>query len=300
MSYITGEGNVINESAQISGDIIIGNYNYIGKNVVIGGFKGRSDVRIVIGDCNNIHDNTRIIIGSEGLAIGDWNVFHNNMLFMGEKRMEVGHNCWFGQNTILDSSGGLYISNGVRVGMYSQIWTHVASGELIEGCTLYAVRPTYIEDDVWLVGSCTVGSGLRLGRRSICMIGSLLTKNTEPGKVYGGSPAKLMEKLNFWKEISLDEKLEMMLAWIKDFVEKSDGKITFVYMPDSKTIQVDHNVRGERLIFRLDRNREIFDKSTTYFDLKSKTYTKRLTELERNFYRYIYNHKARFIPAACD
>jgi acetyltransferase-like isoleucine patch superfamily enzyme len=297
VTYTAGEGNTIDETAQISGDVVLGNYNNIGRNVVIGGFKGQSNARIVIGDCNYIHDNTRILMGPDGLTIGDWNVFHNSMLIMGQKRMEIGHNCWFGQNTILDSAGGLYIGNGVRVGMYSQIWTHVASGELIEGCTLYAMRSTYIEDEVWLVGSCIVGSGLRIGRRSICLIGSLLTKDIEPARVYGGSPARLLEKLNFWKEVSLDEKLEMMLGWVKQFVEQSDGNMSFAYMPDSKTIRVTQNVLGEQLVFGIGESRGAFDKTTTYFDLKHKTYTKRLTELERSFYRYIYDHKARFIPA---
>jgi acetyltransferase-like isoleucine patch superfamily enzyme len=223
---IIGQGNVVDESANISGNVELGNYNFIGKNVVIGGFKGREDSAIRIGDCNYIHDNTRILMGPEGLSIGDWNVFHNTMLVMGKKRMEIGHNCWFGQNTILDSAGGLKIGNGVRVGMYSQIWTHVASGELIEGCTLFAMRPTEIDDEVWLVGSCIVGSGIKLGRRSTCLIGSLLTKDTEPGKVYGGSPAKLMEKISFWKEVTPDQKMEMMLDWVKQFADTKSNTTT--------------------------------------------------------------------------
>lgn len=45
--------------------------------------------------------------------------------------------------------------------MYSEIWTQVASGEQIEGCTLYSKRKTTIEeDDVCLIGSCVVSPGL--------------------------------------------------------------------------------------------------------------------------------------------
>ena len=53
------------------------------------------------------------------------------MLILAEEEMKIGHNCWFGQHTVLDATGGLEIHNGVRVGMFSQIWTHVASGEQI-------------------------------------------------------------------------------------------------------------------------------------------------------------------------
>jgi acetyltransferase-like isoleucine patch superfamily enzyme len=294
----SGICNLIEQSAQIHADVILGNYNYIGKNVVIDGFKGQSSGTIHIGDCNYIYDNTRIVMGAEGLAIGDWNVFHNSMLIMGKKRMEIGHNCWFGQNTIMDSAGELYIGNGVRIGMYSQIWTHVASGELIEGCSLFAMRPTHIEDEVWLVGSCIVGSGLRLRRRSICMIGSVLTKDTDAGKVYGGTPAKQMEKLNFWKKVSLHEKMQMMHAWAKQFVEQSAEGVDLVYQSESKMLHVIHQARQERLVFctNIGEISDITDNKTTYFDLRSKKYTKRLTQLEREFYQYIYDHKARFIP----
>ena len=139
--------NQIHPSAKIGKNVILGKYNVIGENVVIEGFKNAKGV-VSIGDCNIINEGTKILAGEEGINIGDWNVFHNNMLVMGEVQMTIGHNCWFGQNTILDSSGGLKIGNGVRVGMYSQIWTHVASGELIEGCTLFGKRETIINDDV--------------------------------------------------------------------------------------------------------------------------------------------------------
>lgn len=294
----SGEGNIIEESVQMNSEIIIGSHNYIGNNVTIAGFKGQSAGTIRIGDCNYIHDNTRIIMGIDGLSIGDWNVFHNSMLIMGQKRMEIGHNCWFGQNTILDSSGELYIGNGVRIGMYSQIWTHVASGELIEGCTLYAMRPTYIEDEVWLVGSCIVGSGLRLRRRSICLIGSLLAKDTDAGKVYGGTPAKQLEKLNFWKEVSLSEKMEMMHGWAQEFAQQSSEKIEVVYHPGNNIIDVTNEDRQERLAIGIGNNEIASDTSSTYFDLKNKTYCKRLTWLEREFYKFIYGHKARFLPAS--
>ena len=274
----------------------MGSCNYIGKNVVIGAFKGCSQGSIHIGDCNFFHDNTRILMGPDGLSIGDWNVFHNNLWVMGEQRMEIGHNCWFGQNAILDSAAGLFIGNGVRVGMYSQVWTHAASGELLEGCTLFVERPTYLEDDAWLFASCIVASGLRIRRRSICLAGSNLTKDTEPGKVYGGSPAKHLKSLNFWREVSLSDKTEMMLNWARQFAEESEENIEVVYHSESGRIELTNRVRQEQLIISGDEPTNPGCQSTTYFNLATKTYTKRLTLLERQFYKYLFGHKARFIP----
>jgi len=285
------EDNEIDLSAKIDENVIIGKFNKIGKNVVIQCPKN-INAKIDIGDCNIINDNTRIFIGEGGLTIGDWNVFHNDMLIIGGKSMKIGHNCWFGQNTIIDSSGGLEIGNGVRVGMYSQIWTHVASGELIEGCTLYGMKKTTIEDDVWLVGSCMVSSGITLGEKGICLSGSNITKDTLSNSVYSGSPAKIMEKLNFYKPISTIEKLNLMLKWVENYCSFNNN-VTFSKTDDTIILYI--NDTSERLIFICEEIKQN-KKDTTYFSLKTKHYTKQLTSLERDFYRFIYGYKARFIP----
>ena len=209
--------NQIDISAKIHSNVKLGEYNKIGKNVVIDILSSKENFEVTIGDNNIINDNTRILVTGE-FHLGDWNVLHNDMLVMAEKYVNIGHNCWFGQNTILDGTGGLTIGNGVRVGMYSQIWTHVASGEQIEGCTLFAQRETIIEDDVWLVGSCVVGSGIKLSRRSIALINSVLTKDTLPDRAYAGSPAKLIENAQFYVPKTLDEKFIMLKNWLEEFV----------------------------------------------------------------------------------
>lgn len=283
--------NKIHPLAKIGENVILGDYNIIGENVVIEGFKGE-DGKIIIGDCNVIHENTKLLAGEGGIIIGDWNVFHNNMLVMGGNSMSIGHNCWFGQNTVLDSSGGLKIGNGVRVGMYSQIWTHVASGELIEGCQLFGENPTTIEDDVWLVGSCTVSSGINLGEKGIFLTGSNITKSTEPNLVYAGSPAKLMQKLNFYKPVTLNEKFEMMLNWVEKFTKENPD---FYFTSSTTTIRIFSKDNPYEIIISKE---EIIDMgpNISFFSLSSKKFTKRLSPIERAFYKSIFGYKARFLP----
>lgn len=281
--------NEIHETAKIHSKVILGNYNKIGKNVEVIMLNENSTA--FIGDNNIINDNTRIII-TGNLNIGDWNVFHNNMLIMAEDYIRIGHNCWFGQNTILDGAGGLEIGNGVRVGMYSQIWTHVASGELIEGCNLFAKRETIIEDDVWLVGSCVVSSGLTLGKRSTALINSVLTKNTEPDKAYAGSPAKLMENVNFYNPISLDEKFNMLIIWLNQFVKINNN--TILKQHDNEIVLFD-KVNLNEVIFTKEKN--ITNKQNkSIFCLVDKTYIKTNNQLEREIYKFLYGNKARFTP----
>jgi len=282
--------NIIDKTAKIHVNVKMGSYNKIGKNVVIEILGNNLDKVVNIGDNNIINDNTRIYVKGN-LIIGDWNVFHNDMLIMAEKHITVGHNCWFGQNTILDGAGGLVIGNGVRVGMYSQIWTHVASGERIEGCTLFAKRETVINDDVWLVGSCIVGSGIELGKRSVILINSLLTKDTLPNSTYSGSPAKLMERLNFYKPISVNEKFILLKNWLVEFCDKNSVSLT----NEKDEIIIRSSLKYEEVIFT-KKNKDEYATDQSVFYLNNKTYQKTNIELEREIYSYLYGNMARFIP----
>ncbi|WP_089604233.1 acyltransferase [Acinetobacter piscicola] len=284
--------NQIDITAKIHPNVKLGKFNRIGKNVVIEILGDDPNLSVTIGDNNIINDNTRIFIHGK-FSMGDWNVLHNDMLLMAEQYLHIGHNCWFGQNTILDGAGGLVIGNGVRVGMYSQIWTHVASGEQIEGCTLYSKRETIIEDDVWLVGSCIVGSGLKLGWRSVALINSVLTKDTLPNRAYAGSPAKLMEKAQFYVEKSLDDKFELLSGWLNDFITINID-LTLKNL-DSKFLILENTETNEKVIFSKNISKEI-QKPESIFYLEDKTFIKTNSLLERQVYKYLYNNKARFLP----
>ena len=284
--------NEIDSSAKIHPNVILGEYNRIGKNVVIEILGNNPNVIALIGDNNIISDNTRIFIHGE-FIVGDWNVFHNDMLIMPEDSMRIGHNCWFGQNTILDGAGGLEIGNGVRVGMYSQIWTHVASGEQIEGCILYAKRKTIINDDVWLVGSCVVGSGIVLGKRSTALINSVITKDTLPDKAYSGSPAKIMEHVKFYLPKTIDEKFDMLKLWLYEFVELSNG--IFKLEVDKSELNLFNLKENQNVIFTKSKTKSL-DLSQSIFYLFDKTFNKTNSISERAIYKFLYNNKARFIP----
>jgi acetyltransferase-like isoleucine patch superfamily enzyme len=285
--------NNIHSTSFIDPSIQLGNFNRIGKNVQIKYLNENKKPSVVIGDNNIINDNTRILIGENPLSIGDWNVFHNDMLVMVGKNIHIGHNCWFGQNTILDGSGGLSIANGVRVGMYSQIWTHVASGELIEGCLLFGDSKTIIEDDVWLVGSCTVSPGVCLSKKSVFLIGSIVTKDSEPEKVYSGTPATINNKIKAWKEVHPVDKLKMLLEWSDLFC--IDKKYQIDNQIESGYFTIKSTDDKEMLIFFIDEGFEIPNGYVvSLFDILNKTLTKKNSLLERTFYKSTYNNKARF------
>jgi hypothetical protein len=158
---------------------------------------------------------------------------------------------------------------------------------------LFDKRKTIIEDDVWLVGSCVVSSGLNLGKRSISLINSVITKDTMPNRVYAGNPAKLMENLSFYVPKSLDEKFEMLQNWLTDFI-----KINSIYT-------INYN-EYDLILINTENNEEVlFTKNTiknhseskSIFYLVDKTFNKTNSISERTIYKFLYNNKARFLPS---
>ncbi len=198
---ITGEGHVE-----------IGSFTQIHHSAQIDFIKPG---RVTIGDYCNIGPSVKFVCSGGDVTIGDWTTLHEHCLVLCGERVIIGPHGWFGQNCVIDGSGGITIGRGARVGMYSQLWSHVASGEQIEGCTLFGQRPVTLEDDVWLVGSCIVASGVTLGRRTVALIGSNITKSWPAESVIAGAPAASKAGLSFYKNLSLDEKWDLLKTWVE-------------------------------------------------------------------------------------
>jgi hypothetical protein len=85
----------------------------------------------------------------------------------------------------------------------------------------------------------------------------------------------------------------MMVRWVQEFCDASDS---LHYVMDEK-IEV---IRGmDRIVVNtigmIDNDHCPSD--TSYFSLETKRYCKNLSHLERDFVRFLYGNKARFLPA---
>lgn len=134
----------------------------------------------------------------------------------------IGENCYIGHYTI--------IRPGVVIGDYSEVRAHcfiAAKAQIGKGTNIYQFsnicRDTVIEDNVFIGpgvimtntkkiafgrdyndicqapiieygarigGGCIICPNVRIGSNSSIGAGSVITKNTEPGYLYHGSPAK--------------------------------------------------------------------------------------------------------------
>jgi acetyltransferase-like isoleucine patch superfamily enzyme len=307
----------------IEDNVTIGDNTQISAKSVFIGFGSRieSNCRIVLpGEESRFVLRDNCLIGNDSKIItpvfeaGDYLTLHNHALVNGMKPVKLGHNVWIGQNCILNSNDVLTIGNGVGIGAYSCVYTHGFFGELLEGCQVYKQAPVTIEDDAWIVGSYNIISpGVTVGKRTIILTGSVLTKDAPPFTCWAGSPAQnITEKVSTYREVDVDEKFEMMKNFIEGYVEKYD-KGKKIHQAEGWRIETEGSVFEILFIPKVtddflekhDVTQVVFTKKNaatghwahvTVFDLSTKLYTKRRTTLEVDLIKFLSSTKARFLP----
>ena len=265
---------------------------------------------ISIGDCAFIGRDCRILASE--FSVGDYGKIHNHVVVLGPGSCKIGHNCWVGEYTMFNCHDCLTIGNNVQIGTGNHIWTHVASGELLEGSTLFATRPVTIEDNVWLVGNgITISPGVTLSEGTVILPNSIITKTTKPHSCYAGNPAvDITEKVNPWRQVSLDEKYEMMKKFAGEFITAqggtgspendficSLGRIKFIEsLEPAESDEIDRTSKGGTVVITKSEIGKLRACNVTFFSLASKKYTKHLFPLERSLMNFLVGVRARFIP----
>lgn len=247
--------------------IVVGKEVYISPTAKIGGISGQAN-RVEIGDGTYIGDGVQIMV--DDLKIGDYCKVHKNCTFHGYKPLHIGHNAWIGQNTIIDSIGGVLIGNNCGIGAYSQLWSHIRYGDPLAGCNYESSNPLTIGEDVWFVGHCIV-SPIQAGDRSMALVGSVITRDMSSDRVYGGSPAK-----------DLTDKMKPQFSPLS--VEEKRVVVSGFELPD--------NIKW------IESRSEIEDSSISYFNIVERKYTKRGTSSEIQFMRTLQSKLIKFIPYA--
>jgi len=243
----------------------------LGKNVVISeratirGING-SAKNIKIGDNTFIGDDVQIIV--DDMVIGDYCKIHHHTNIHGYKPIEIGHNAWVGQGTIIDTIGGVNIGNNCGIGAYSQLWSHIRYGDPLEGCNYESNKKLIIGNDVWFVGHCIV-SPVYAKDKSMALVGSVITNDMEENHIYGGSPAKdLTSKLKpQFRQISIDEKRKIIMSF-----------------DIPKTIKI------------IEDESEIISNDFSYFNITNRKYTKRGTKEEILFMKKLQSNLIKFVP----
>ncbi len=253
----------------------------IGSNLTV-----ENNVRILgIGDePKSFTFGDNVFIGEEVKIIGnqvtilDYTKIHNHTFIFAPFPITIGHNCWIGQNVILNAEAELRLGNNVCIAAYTQLWTHIKFGDTLEGCRFNSTRPMVIEDDVWIAGQCVVAP-IHAHKKSMALAGSVVLNDMLENRIYAGVPAvDLTHKLGpQFEEVPAETKFTKMNEYLDDF-------LAGLGQARNHDIEV---VNGYP---------EQPDPGRTYFNVADRTYTKRNTEIERNFMHYLLPEKAKFIP----
>ncbi|MBT9500764.1 MAG: hypothetical protein IV092_05935 [Burkholderiaceae bacterium] len=252
--------------------------------------------RVRIGDYCVLGPGVKFVCNGGDVTLGDWCSIHDRGLVLAEGPVDIGPHCWFGQNAVLDGTGGLTIEFGVRAGMNTQIWSHVATGEQIEGCTLYGMDPVHIEPEVWLVGGNAVAPGVRLGRRSVILSGANVTRSCEPLSVLAGLPAVRKPGLSFYEPVTLDQKWQMLGAWLEQLSAELQLDLRALGEDQYLVASEDAALQGVAFARRAEDAAALraMHADWTVCCVQSKTYNKQRSELEYRVLKYLAGNKARF------
>lgn len=251
--------------------VSIGKNSFIEEDVIIKGIDGKAK-NIVIGD--NVYIGKSVQIICDDFHVGDYSKIHHHTNIHGYKPCFIGHNAWIGQYTIIDCIGGTTIGDNCGIGAHSQLWSHIKYGDTLEGCRFKEEKELIIGKDVWLVGHCIV-SPIVAKDKSMALVGSVVTKDMEFNTIYAGSPAKaISDKIGpQFKEISIEEKFSKM----KDYLTTSGvSKENIKIVTNDEEINLHNNI--------------------SYFNVGNRTYTKKKTEDEIFFMKFLLPDKAKFTP----
>jgi acetyltransferase-like isoleucine patch superfamily enzyme len=299
-SRIVGErieidpGVVIEDNVDIQARVVrIGYRSRVERRTRIAAIGGAGEV-LTIGDFSVVGHDTTILVPH--FAIGDYTEVHNHVLVNGYQPCTIGHNSFIGQHSVLNATESLTIGNNFRMALNGYIWTHAMSGELLEGCTIYYQRPVVIEDDVWMAGcNSTISPGLRIARGTIILLGTNVTHDTEAWHCYGGSPARdLTDKLRPYRTLTLQQKVEMMKSFAREFVAAHpgcEGTVSFVEKIGDPVADT-----GACIVVAERGAPRPYGEGISVYSIAEKTYLKTRSQVEEDFMRFLVGARARFVP----
>ncbi len=251
-------------------EFVVGKNVFIHPSASIRGIGGAAK-KIVLGDHVYIGEQVQII--SDDFSIGDYSKIHHHTNIHGYKPCHIGHNAWIGQHCIIDSIGSVTIGNNCGIGAQSQLWSHIKYGDTLEGCNYNSENPLIIGHDVWLVGHCIV-SPVTIDDKVMVLAGSVVTKNLESNQVYAGTPAKALSSKEQFHPVSAEEKYRQLKVHLRNSM-LDDSKIKVV-------------------LTAADFN---WENDCSYFEVSTRTYTKKHLPDEIAFMKYLLPEKGKFIPA---
>lgn len=102
--------------------------------------------------------------------------------------LTAGDNVWFGEGVWIDSLGVVEIGSNVCISQEAYLLTGNHNYKITTFPLI--VKGITIEDGAWIGARAIICPGVNIRENSIVTAGSVMTRDTEPNRIYQGNPAK--------------------------------------------------------------------------------------------------------------
>ncbi|MFC1647263.1 acyltransferase [Patescibacteria group bacterium] len=121
-----------------------------------------------------------------------------NLYHYGFSRLEIGDDCFIGDEVMIDTRGGVKLGNHVTLSNRSIVISHINVG--YESHPLQKAYPTKeglveIRNGAYIGTAAIVLPGVKVGANSVIGAGAVVTKNVAKNTVMVGVPAKVIKKI---------------------------------------------------------------------------------------------------------
>ena len=137
-----------------------------------------------------------------GARIGPRAIVHDvrffNLYRRGLRGLEVGAECFLGDECLLDLAEGIRLEAQVTLAERVLILTHANVGyrdHPLQALFPASAAPVVLERGCFVGASVTILPGLTIGRESFVAAGSVVTRDVPPRTLVGGVPARHLRDL---------------------------------------------------------------------------------------------------------
>lgn len=119
-----------------------------------------------------------------------------NLSSGGFTNLQVGNNCYFGYECLIDLTGKVTIEDNVALSPRCTVLTHQDVGNRPLS-RIYSAKKghTKLKQGCWIGANATILGGVEVGENSVVSAGSLVIKNVEKNTVVGGVPASVIKNI---------------------------------------------------------------------------------------------------------
>ena len=107
-------------------------------------------------------------------------------------KVTLGKNVMIMNNCLMMSRGGITIEDNAMIAANVQL---ISNNHDLKDRLILTCKPVHICKNVWIGAGATILPGVTIGENAVVAAGSVVTKDVEANTIVGGSPAKLIKRI---------------------------------------------------------------------------------------------------------